>query len=136
MLDHFLGVWVLDAGKNDYITSTAPVSGTYTISRQENDTLLFLMQWTDKDNQTHQAQYVSCIDGKQYPYENAQLAEFISSGMVQPDVMETLTFKEGRVNSRGIRRLSEDLATLYVEQIMYLPDGQEVVNKSEYHKQL
>ena len=79
---------------------------------------------------------LDCIDGKQYPYENPQLAEFIASSMVLPDVMETLTFKDGKMNSKGMRRLSEDLTTLYVEQIMYLPDGQELVNKSEYHRML
>ena len=41
--------------------------------------------------------------------------------MVQSDVMETLTYKEGTVNSKGSRRLSKDLTTLYIEQIMY-PD--------------
>ena len=136
MLDHFLGVWVLDADRNEYVTPTAPVAGTYTVSRLENETLLFQMQWTDKDQQTHQAQYSSCIDGKQYPYGNPQLAEFIASSMVLPDVMETLTFKDGNINSRGIRRLSKDLTILYVEQIMYLPDGQERVNKSECHRKL
>ncbi len=136
MLDHFLGVWVLDASKNDYVAPTAPVAGTYTISCLEGEHLLFQMQWADKDQQTHQAQYSSCIDGKQYPYENPQLAEFISSSLVLPDVMETLTFKDGKINSRGIRKLSKDLTTLYVEQIMYLPDGQELVNKSEYRRKL
>ena len=133
-LDKFLGVWELDSSQNIYQTPTAPKKGSYEVILLETNTLKFEMHWTDADDHEHEASYTSIVDGNQYPYENPELADFIETTLLNEFIMQTASYKDGKLLSKGTRELVDNNRTMLVSQETFLP-GQTIVNKSIYYKQ-
>jgi hypothetical protein len=132
-LDDFIGTWVLDPAQNNYQTPNAPQAGTYTISIIEGCTLQFDMEWVDEQGNTKTAQYTSIFDGKQYPYENPDVADYVQSQLLD-DTMQSDSYKSGRIISNGKRQLINDGTELLVTQRYVLADGLAFSNTSVYRR--
>lgn len=136
MIDYFIGKWIMDSNKNEYDTQKPPKSGSYTISLIEGKKLLFSMEWIDFIGKELEAFYTTYVDGKKHAYENSDVADFIETKMLSPNIMETITYKNEKINSKGTRELINENKTMLVTQTIFLPGEKEIVNKSVYNKQV
>lgn len=134
--DMFIGKWILDVALNNYETPNAPKKGTYTISKVSNDILRFDMEWISFDDQNMEASYLSHIDGKKHPYENPEIADFTETTLISEKIMQTCTYKDGHLTSKGLRELSDDNNDLHIIQQYLTPDGHTISNRSVYHRSI
>jgi len=131
--DPFVGTWEMNPDQNDYQAGQPPKSGTYII--QPNDTgYLVTMKWVTQEDKPVEMSYTSIPDGKDYPYENPDVAEFVSMTRIDDRTLDSATKKGGKQIAHARRLLSEDSQTMAVIQSGLLPGGSEFSNVSVYKK--
>lgn len=134
MSDAFLGLWVMDAAKNDYEAGTPPLSGSYRIE-DEGGSYKFTMTWTAANGESYQMDYRTIPDGQAHPFENPAQVDAIRTTRVDERTLDTESIKGDAVIAYGRRVLSADGQTMFITQSGNRPDGTRFENRSVYLKQ-
>jgi hypothetical protein len=133
--DGFIGTWKLDPEQSKYQFGTPPQSGTYRIEK-EGSGYLITMDWVDVQGKSFHQSYTSIPDGMQHPYENPQVAEFVSMTRIDDLTLDSATFKNGERIAYAVRVLSADKQTLTITQSGTTPmGGVEFANRAVYVRQ-
>lgn len=129
----FIGVWVLDTEACVYEQGDPPQSGTYKIIEQQQE-LVFRMQWVDADGETHDMSFRGKPDGVPVPFNGGDLADALAITAASEDRLNSSAFLKGRELMVATRTLSADGAAMHITQSVRLPDGTEPTNRSTYRR--
>jgi hypothetical protein len=129
--DVFPGIWQLKPELSAYEFGTPPAEGLYTI-RAAGDVYLFEIVWKTAEGQSFKAAFSGIPDGKQYPYEDQQVADALSMTRVDELTLDSETFKGGKRIAHALRELIEDGRVMRVTQSGRTPDGETYSNVSYY----
>jgi len=130
--DPFVGAWQLQPELSDYESGAPPAEGLYTI-RARDDSYLFDIGWKTADNHSFSADFSGIPDGKQYPYEDLQVAEAVSFTRVDYLTLDSETFKGGNRIAHARRELLKGGRVMRITQSGRTPDGMDFSNVSYYH---
>jgi hypothetical protein len=130
-LDAFCCTWRLRPGESRYEHGEPPREAVYRIER-DGEWLLFAARWTDAFGRRLEMSFAGVPDGKPHPYEDPEVADTLTTELVNARTLETRIEKDGRAAAVGRRVLSEDGATLTVTQSGTRPDGTPFANVSVY----
>ena len=134
--DAFIGLWELDPTQSEYQYGMPPQSGLYRIAPDAAGTgYMISMTWTNAQGSESYAAYTALPDGVQYPYENADVADFISMTRLDERTLDSAIYKGGEVIAYALRELSDDGALMRIVQSGYAPDGSTFHNLSIYVRQ-
>jgi hypothetical protein len=133
--DPFVGTWELQVEQSEYEVGEPPASGLYRIQPQ-GEGYLVTMRWETADGQQREMSYTSIADGKDYAYENPEVAEFVSMTRVAERRLVSATKKGGQMIAHACRELAEDEQTMRVTQSGVRPDGTWFDNVSIYKRQV
>lgn len=134
-IDPFVGTWELQPEQSQYEAGQPPASGLYRIEPQ-GEGYLVTMQWQTAAGAAKEMHYTSIPDGKDYAYENPEIAEFVSMTRVDEKTLDSATKKGGQMIAHARRELSKDAQAMRVTQSGLLPDGSWFKNISVYKRQI
>ena len=105
--DQLSGTWSMNAEKSKYSPGPAPKSLTVTIESDENNYKLDATG-TDGDGKPIHIQYSAKFDGKDYPAAGVPNADTVSIKRIDPNTVETLQKKDGKVVMTVTTKVSTD----------------------------
>lgn len=129
----FIADWILLTEKSQYEVGQPPKQGRYTV-RWSGDSLEFIAVWSAEDGHSYQSVYCSIPDGDLHPFERSEVADTISTKVIDEHTMDTAVFKGQVMVSYARRTLSEDGKLMTVEQQGFRPDGSSFSNRSVYER--
>jgi hypothetical protein len=133
--DPFIGTWKLDPEQSRYQFGTPPQSGTYHIEA-DGGCYLITMDWVDAQGKTFHQSYTAIPDGVQHPYDNADVAEFVSMTRLDNLTLDSATYKGGERIAYAVRTLSADQQTMTITQAGTTPmGGVQFENRAVYVRQ-
>ena len=132
----FLHVWEMDPAQSAYELGQPPQQGTYDLQAAADaaDAVDVQMRWRTAQGQPGQMSYRFVADGQSYPMDNPAV-DATTTTLIDDHLLATAAYKAGRLLSYGIRELSEDGRTLYINQIAFGADGLWSNNRSVYVRQ-
>ncbi len=131
-VDPFIGIWKLDPAQSKYQFGTMPQSGTYRIE-PEGDGYLVTMDWVDAQGKDFHQDYTSIPDGKQYPYSNPLVADYVSMTRLNEVTLDSATYRNGERIAYALRVLSADKQIMTITQSGTTPmGGVEFSNRAVY----
>lgn len=129
----FVAEWILVTEKSQYEVGQPPSQGRYTVC-WSGDSLVFTAVWAAADGQSYQSVYSSIPDGNLHPFDSSDVADTISTKVIDELTMDTAVFKGQVMVSYARRTLSEDGKLMTVEQQGFRPDGSAFSNRSVYER--
>lgn len=120
--DPFVGTWKLDPEQSRYQFGSPPQSGTYRIEADGNSYLI-TMDWIDAQGKSLHQSYIAIPDGVQHPYENTNVADFVSMTRLDELTLDSATYKGGERIAYAVRSLSADKQTMTITQSGTTPMG-------------
>ncbi|MEM8862715.1 MAG: hypothetical protein AAGD96_30770 [Chloroflexota bacterium] len=131
-IEKYLGKWIMDTSRSNYQLGDPPQKGTYDII-QEDDRLVFLMDWVDQAGDQKQMSFSEICDGEFHPYHNSPAVDEIQLQLMDGPILQSLAKKDGIIIMEAQRELlSEQL--MKVTMGGPLPDGSSYQNISFYEK--
>jgi hypothetical protein len=105
--DQLSGTWNMNAEKSMYSPGPAPKSLTVVIESDENNYKVDATG-TDGDGKPIHVQYSAKFDGKDYPATGIANADTVSVKRIDPNTVETLQKKDGKVVMTVTTKVSAD----------------------------
>ena len=131
--DLFLGTWQLQPQQSAYEFGPSPAEGLYRIST-DGQQYLFELEWKTAEGQQFETSFSGVPDGRQYPYENPQIADALSLTRVDEQTLDSASYKGGKRIAHARRELLDNSRTMRVTQSGQTPDGVTYSNVSYYNK--
>ena len=94
--DNNVGTWKLNLAKSKYIPGPAPFEGTLTIEPETNG-LKFTIHGTDAEGKPVDFEFSPRFDGKDYRVTGLREADTVVLKRVNPNTIETVTKKDGKL---------------------------------------
>ena len=95
---------------------------------------VFDIAWETAEGQQFEAGFSGIPDGRQYPYENPQVADSLSLARVSELTLDSESFKGGISIAHARRELMDTGRVMRVTQSGQKPDGGTFRNVSYYNK--
>lgn len=130
----FAGTWRLLADRSQYEFGLPPVSGIYTLEQIGED-IGVSIRWMDHCGHEHAVRYMITPDGKNYAYDQPDVAETVMARFRDERTLETFAGKNGKVVAYAERTLSEDTNEMMIVQTGKTPEGTDFRNVQYYAKQ-
>ena len=130
----FLGTWVLDTATCDYQQGDPPWSDSHRIG-QNGAELVFTMDWTDAEGETHHASFRAKPDGSKMPFNGGPLADALQVSAPSESELTSSAYYGGVELMTATRTLDEDGETMHLVQTVHLPDGTTPTNRGTYYRQ-
>lgn len=105
--DQLSGTWKMNAEKSKYSPGPAPKDLTVVVESDENNYKLDATG-TDSDGKPIHVQYSAKLDGKDYPATGSANADAVSVRRIDPNTLETLQKKDGKVVMTITTKVSKD----------------------------
>ncbi len=133
-IDAFCHTWRLRPAESRYEHGTPPREAVYRIER-DHEWLLFAARWVDAHGRRLEMSFAGIPDGRQYTYDDPDVADTLTTTLVDPRTLETVIEIRNRVVGTGRRVLSEDGKTMRMTQTGSTPDGRAFTNLSVYARE-
>lgn len=130
----FAGTWLLVASRSHYEFGLPPVSGVYTLEQIGED-IGVSIRWMDHCGHEHAVRYMITPDGRNYAYDQPDVAETVMARFRDERTLETFAGKHGNVVAYAERTLNEEGTEMVVVQTGKTPDGEDFKNVQYYKKQ-
>jgi hypothetical protein len=128
---NFLGAWSLDTATCEYEQGEPPWSDLHRIE-EDGDELVFIMDWTDAEGETHHASFRAKPDGSMIPFNGGPLADALQVSAPSETELNSSAFRGGVELMTAVRTLDDDGVTLNLKQTVQLPDGTSPSNYGTY----
>ena len=132
-VEAFLGTWRLRPAESRYELGKPPREAVYRIEC-EREWLLFGARWVGADGRRLEMSFAGIPDGEAHPYDDPEVADTLTTTLVDARTLETSITRDGKVAAVGRRVLSEDGRTLTVTQSGVAPGGLPFANVSVYER--
>lgn len=129
----FLGEWKLQPERSEYTHGTPPRKATYEFKNLSETDLEVCISWTDGEGKRFKVRYQLTPDGKKRTYENPAVADEVMSEFASDNVLNSSTFKNGRLTAFATRVIDEH-GEMKVVQRMFAPDGTHFDNIQFYQR--
>jgi hypothetical protein len=127
----FLGTWSLDTATCEYEQGEPPWSDVHRIE-EDGGELVFIMDWTDAEGETHHASFRAKPDGNKIPFNGGPLADALQVSAPSETELNSSAFRDGVELMTAVRTLADDGDTLIFKQTVHLPDGTSPMNQGVY----
>lgn len=129
----FLGSWILDTDASDYEQGDPAQSGSYRIEADDLG-LTFHMRWIDSDDEEQAVSFTGQPGTKEIALGKSGLADALVLYLEKEGGLISEARRQGTVIMRAVRRLSDNGATLTIEQTVHLPDDTTLTNTMVYRR--
>ncbi|MEP3275468.1 MAG: hypothetical protein ABJN26_19855 [Stappiaceae bacterium] len=129
----FLGTWIMDPDESEYDQGDPPKSGTYRIE-DESGLLIFSMNWIDAEGVSHSESFSGIPNGKPVRLRESGLVDELVLYFEKPTKLVSEARRNGLTIMKATRELSDDGASMTVDQTVHVLDEQTFVNTSIYHR--
>lgn len=130
---NFIGTWVLDTATCEYEQGDPPWDDTHKIA-EDGAELVFILDWTDAEGETHHASFRAKPDGTKIPFNGGPLADALQVTAPSQTELNSSAFRDGIELMTAARTLEEDGESFELIQTVHLPDGTSSSNRAIYVK--
>ena len=132
--DPQVGTWKLNVAKSKYTPGPMPTTGTTMIEAAGAGTKVVVDQ-TMAEGAARHWEYTAKYDGKDSPVTGNPDADMVSRKLINPNTVETITKKDGKVISTQRSVVSKDGKTRTVTTKGLTANGETMNNVAVYDKQ-
>lgn len=129
----FLGSWILDVEACDYEQGEPAQGGSYAIEADDLG-LTFHMRWIDATGEEHAVSFTGQPGTQETALKQSGLADALLLYLEKEGGLVSEARRDGTVLMRAVRRLSDNNATMTIEQTVHLPDGSTSTNTMVYRR--
>lgn len=129
----FLGTWDLIPESCDYEQGEPPRAGTYEIEA-EGERLHFTIRWLDSVGESHTVAFSGVPDGRREPFAGGDLADELAVTARTSSELISSAYYRGVERMTAQRQLDETRQAMRLLQLVRLPDGTKLLNRSIYRR--
>lgn len=111
----FCGLWILDPASCDYQLGFPPQGGAYRIE-DRGDHVRFSIEWIAHDGNHHETAFDGQADGIAHPYPDPNVADALTTTVVDPLTLDTSITKGGLLVAHASRVIADDGRSMEIVQ--------------------